>query len=46
VLERISGQRTRLGRFVISPRLIVRRSSSRDSASHPALIDAAMPAIP
>jgi DNA-binding LacI/PurR family transcriptional regulator len=32
VLERINGQRTRLGRFVISPRLIVRRSSSRGAA--------------
>ena len=46
VLDRISGQRTRLGRFVISPRLIVRRSSSREAAGHPALSDGAMPAIP
>jgi DNA-binding LacI/PurR family transcriptional regulator len=29
VLDRINGRRTRLGRFVISTRLIVRRSSSR-----------------
>jgi len=29
VLDRIDGRRTRLGRFVISTRLIVRRSSSR-----------------
>jgi LacI family transcriptional regulator len=32
LLERIKGQRTRLGRFVISPRLIVRRSSSGRAA--------------
>jgi DNA-binding LacI/PurR family transcriptional regulator len=31
VLDRISGQRTRLGRFVISTRIIVRRSASRES---------------
>lgn len=30
VLDRINGQRTRLGRFVISTRLIVRRSSRRN----------------
>jgi DNA-binding LacI/PurR family transcriptional regulator len=33
VLDRIDGRRTRLGRFVISTRLIVRRSSSRDVVS-------------
>jgi DNA-binding LacI/PurR family transcriptional regulator len=34
LLDRIDGRRTRLGRFVISTRLIVRRSSSRRVASH------------
>jgi DNA-binding LacI/PurR family transcriptional regulator len=43
VLDRINGQRTRLGRFVISTRLILRRSSSRDPASREAAMDGAMP---
>lgn len=34
VLDRINGQRTRIGRFVISTRLIVRRSSRRSPALH------------
>lgn len=34
LLDRIHGRRTRLGRFVISTRLIVRRSSRRGVASH------------
>jgi DNA-binding LacI/PurR family transcriptional regulator len=33
LLDRIHGRRTRLGRFVISTRLIVRRSSRRGVAS-------------
>jgi DNA-binding LacI/PurR family transcriptional regulator len=42
VLDRINGQRTRLGRFVISTRLIVRRSSSRDPASRQAAVQSAI----
>jgi DNA-binding LacI/PurR family transcriptional regulator len=34
LLDRIHGRRTRLGRFVISTRLIVRRSSARAVVSH------------
>jgi DNA-binding LacI/PurR family transcriptional regulator len=45
VLDRINGQRTRLGRFVISTRLIVRRSSSRGPASRLAAIESTIPAL-
>jgi DNA-binding LacI/PurR family transcriptional regulator len=37
VLDRIDGRRTRLGRFVISTRLIVRRSSNRHSLASASL---------
>jgi DNA-binding LacI/PurR family transcriptional regulator len=45
VLERINGQRTRLGRFVISTRLIVRRSSTRDAPGREAIDENALPAF-
>ncbi len=45
LLDRISGLRTRLGRFVISTRLIVRRSSRRDSASRQTSLQSAIPAL-
>ncbi len=46
VLDRIDGRRTRLGRFVISTRLIVRRSSSRDLGSGRTALGSAVPAVP
>jgi len=46
VLERINGQRTRLGRFVISTRLIVRRSSTREAPGRQAIEESTLSAFP
>ena len=44
-LDRINVGRTGLGRFVISPRLIVRRSSSRHPARQETVVDSALRAF-
>jgi DNA-binding LacI/PurR family transcriptional regulator len=45
VLDRINGQRTRLGRFVISTRLIVRRSSTLKASNRLAAAENAVAAL-
>jgi DNA-binding LacI/PurR family transcriptional regulator len=46
VLDRINGRRTRLGRFVISTRLIVRRTSGRGIAGRQTAIEGVLPTLP